>query len=334
MRALQTEITTELALGQQLHGLDRLEGQVQHVIRQLPLRGPDGAYLVPDEAVRLTALTAQEGAKSLWQLSCAARAETVRRIAERAREERTIAREIAREAAEQHTSPTTFRRDAQIGAAYGPLFAAPDAAPDLDKTYYIAALVAPDPQAALQIAQQRKDQDPFYSTRDFEAEVAALRVADPVAGYKLSARAQAAPRRCGLALVWPYWEQGALEVAGDLGALPLGQWLLPDALVLLRAPPRALDLACRALACWDLRYYSTVLVETAPYLDAGVQHQHHLLVIGQRGRLQPPRPLPGLWAGELSGTVERRFPHIRPLLAVYPRWRFVDGQTWLTPDDL
>src|SRR5438445_453714 len=98
-------MTSEMVLGQNLYALDALEQRVGQVICQLPLRRTDGRYLVDDEALRTTAISAAAGAKAFWRLTCAARAEIVRRITERTPDPAIARREVAREAVEQHVSP-------------------------------------------------------------------------------------------------------------------------------------------------------------------------------------------------------------------------------------
>jgi hypothetical protein len=321
---------TDLSIGHTLYTLDALEERVSGLIRQLPLRCPDGRYLIDDEALRTTTISAQAGAKAFWRLACAARAETVRRITERVGSgSATLGREIAREAAEQHTSVRTLRRDADIGMVFGQLFIEPDDAPDLDKTFYTIALSAPDPQAALAIAAQRKDANPLYSARDFEAEVARARLSDPAAAYGAASAGAVA-----LAYLWPYWDEGVIEASERCLQLPLRRWLFPDAIVLLRTPPRALDLSCRILAAHDVRYQQAIIVPVPPYRDGCAWHECELVVCGTTGKLRLPQGLPGTWRDSAAHSIAQYFPFARPRLAVYPRQGMPLDDSWVTPEEL
>jgi hypothetical protein len=312
--------------GRALYAIDTLEERITGMVRQLPLRGPDGKYLVDDEALRTTTISAQAASKAFWRLACAARAEIARRLAERVPDPATLRREIAREAAEQHISTRTFRRDAQIGEVFGPLFAEPDSAPDLGREYYEIARTAVDPQAALLLAARRKDEDPLYSTSDFEADLARARISDPLTSYGPTAEG-----RSGLAFLWPYWDQGVVETAEKAIALPLRRWLLPDAIILLRLPPRALDLGMRLLNAHSIQYRQTVFLPTPPFRDGDFWHEQELLLCGTIGKLRPPEGIPGTWRNPLMQAVELYFPFAHPRLVIYPRhgmeitgWKLVE----------
>jgi hypothetical protein len=136
---------------------------------------------MPDDAIVETARMATELEGQAFRVRGACAAELKRRIRERARlqpenrgnEETVIARQLPALAAEIGVSPRTLDDDARIYETFAstPAFRGDTNTP---REVYRLALSAPDPQAAVEMAAQKKAESPNYSTRDFRRDVEAL----------------------------------------------------------------------------------------------------------------------------------------------------------------
>lgn len=273
-----------------IHDLNRVLDVTASVIISLPH--------MAEEEIAQTRDYAEEIGHAAWRIICACDAEALRRSTEQTRAE-----QIASYAAQVGTSTRTVYLNAQLqetyftpnaeGIAIGSTHL--DILPD--KSFYIEALRAPDPQKALDDFAELKTSNPRFSRRD------AKQAVDRTIKESRVVAAQATPAtalRYPVLYADPPWTGSGSRylvsdgLEEDLSLLPV-QGISQDAAVcFLWVPNFLLPQGLSVLAAWGFTYVANVAwVKDTEGSGTWARTLHELLLVGRRGPFPAPDPLEG-----------------------------------------
>jgi len=159
----------ELVMGSLFGELNIVEAKSESVIALLPT--------MTDEQVKMTHSYAQEVGKAAWRVECAANAEILKRVQERAwqRNGDGVVATLASVAYDLGVSPRTMYQDAQIHKSFFEKDSSENIARACnvlhDKQFYKIAISSTVPQETLEKMAAKKSENPFYSASDAFREV-------------------------------------------------------------------------------------------------------------------------------------------------------------------
>jgi|GEM_PF-981964 len=293
----------ELVMGSLFGELNIIEAKSESVIALLPT--------MTDEQVKMTHTYAQEVGKAAWRVECAANAEILKRVQQRAwqRNGDGVVATLASVAYDLGVSPRTMYQDAQIHNSFFERTCSENIARACnvlqDKQFYKVALASDNPRQTLEVLTDRKAANPFYTAseayQDMKREKQKAR--DDVLNEAAPALS-ALPSRYALLYADPPWRydfavSSSREIENqyptmdieDICSLPVPEITAEDAVLFLWATSPKLTESLRVMQSWGFTY-KTCMVWVKDKIGMGyyARQRHEILLIGTRGHLPTPEP--------------------------------------------
>jgi len=264
-----------------------------------------------DEQVKMTYCYAQEIGKAAWRVECAANAEILRRVQQRAwqRNGDGVAATLASVAADLGVSPRTIYRDAQIhnsffeGNKSENIVRADNVLQD--KQFYKVALTSDNPLQTIEMLTDRKSANPFYTAGEAYQDVKReKREARDNVLSEATPALDTLPSRYSVLYADPPWRydfavSSSREIENqyptmetqDICDLPVPSIADTDAVLFLWATSPKLLESLRVMEAWGFTY-KTCMVWVKDKIGMGyyARQRHEILLIGTRGHLPTPEP--------------------------------------------
>ncbi len=342
------------------NGMNHLVALPDNIMERLSL-------FTDDQVLQMWHYAREWGAKA-WQIECACAAEAKRRVeARRGRGHKDldgsgrvaamddVARDLGitrNEAYRKAQTFETFFMDDDPNNAQENSLGVQTILAVQEPALYEEALRAADtpgdkeaPRRALDLIIQRKEENPFYSTRDARRDVERLRF--EAKQERLAVLREQAPTNAATLAEFPViyadppWRyedsttspnrfienQYPTMDLDEICAMQVPAWAAKDAILFLWATSPKLEEALRVMAAWGFTYRTNLVwVKDKIGLGHWVRQQHELLLIGRRGHFPTPeeraRPSSVLTAPrgvhsakptEMYDIIESMYPNVRYL---------------------